>query len=442
MFVAKENSHSGRDGENERSQAPRAARPSGRVTPRLAWAAAAWAAGAGAGAAGEPAFGQARLQPIETQYYTIYTDLDRDTVREAAVRITKMAEEYYERTKSFSGRITDRLPFHLYRNAADYYADGALERTRGHFDGKKLMAIAGTQITAETWETIQHEGFHQFVDAVIGGDIPVWANEGLAEYFGESLFTGDGFVSGVVPPQRLKQIKARIKGGGMKTPGQLMLINQATWNEEMNPANYDLAWSMVQFLAHGEGGKYQGALAGYIRDISRSRTPDQAWAANFGAGVSEFERAWVKYWTDLPDNPTERLYTQATVATLTSFLARAVSQGQKFESADAFLAEAKAGKLKHHPEDWLPASLLTEALAKAPRLGKWSLEGGTPDQPQLVLTAADDSRFTGSYKLDRGGRATSVRVEDSSEADAPSEERAQPPTRTRGTPRTIPTRKP
>ena len=59
------------------------------------------------------------------------------------------------------------------------------------------MAFAGEHITAYTWHTVQHEGFHQFAHAVIGGDIPTWLNEGLAEYFGEALFTG-----GRVRPRR------------------------------------------------------------------------------------------------------------------------------------------------------------------------------------------------------------------------------------------------
>ena len=33
--------------------------------------------------------------------------------------------------------------------------------------------------------------------------MPTWLNEGLAEYFGEGIFTGDGFVTGVISPERL-----------------------------------------------------------------------------------------------------------------------------------------------------------------------------------------------------------------------------------------------
>jgi hypothetical protein len=42
---------------------------------------------------------------------------------------------------------------------------------------------------------------------VIGGELPIWVNEGMAEYFGEGIFTGDGFITGVIPPKRLRMIK-------------------------------------------------------------------------------------------------------------------------------------------------------------------------------------------------------------------------------------------
>ena len=35
-------------------------------------------------------------------------------------------------------------------------------------------------VGSRTWHVVQHEGFHQFVFAVIRGEIPTWVNEGLA----------------------------------------------------------------------------------------------------------------------------------------------------------------------------------------------------------------------------------------------------------------------
>jgi hypothetical protein len=53
------------------------------------------------------------------------------------------------------------------------------------FAGDRLMAYVPAGASALGWHVVQHEGFHQFVAQVIRGDMPIWANEGLAEYFGE-----------------------------------------------------------------------------------------------------------------------------------------------------------------------------------------------------------------------------------------------------------------
>src|SRR5690242_4319694 len=60
----------------------------------------------------------------QTPYYTIRTDVDPDDVREAVLRMNKMAEEYQERTKGFSGTVRQRLQCYLFKNEADYHAAG------------------------------------------------------------------------------------------------------------------------------------------------------------------------------------------------------------------------------------------------------------------------------------------------------------------------------
>src|SRR5262249_24093662 len=105
------------------------------------------------------------LQTYETKYYVIHTDLNADEEREAEVRMTKMAEEYYHRTQDFAGAITQRMPFFLYKHADDYYATGAPRGTAGYFNGKELVAVA-EDMGPRTWNTVQHEGFHQFAHLV------------------------------------------------------------------------------------------------------------------------------------------------------------------------------------------------------------------------------------------------------------------------------------
>src|SRR5687768_3172257 len=86
------------------------------------------------------AHAQAKLAEYETSYYIIHTDLEGDDVREAAIRMTKMFEEYRERTRAFSGQARKKLPFYLFRKAEDYYPAGGIPGSAGVFMGEKLMA--------------------------------------------------------------------------------------------------------------------------------------------------------------------------------------------------------------------------------------------------------------------------------------------------------------
>jgi len=372
------------------------------------------------------AYAQARLQSYPTRYYVIRTDLDLDAVREATVRITAMAEEYHARTRGFAGSVTDRLEFYIFRHPADYYANGGPQGSAGVFVGDRLLAIGGDRVSPETWHIVQHEGFHQFAHHVIGGDIPTWVDEGLAEYFGESLFTGDGYVSGVISQNRLQRVRYLIQNKQFKTIAQLMTIDRITWNQQLSGANYDQAWSMVQFLAHGEGGRYQKAFSGFISDVAKWSRWQDAWKKHFGADAGAFESAWRDYWTSVPDNPTADLYVEAVVRTLTGYLGRAAARKQTFETAEAFFDAARGGRLERHAEDWLPADLLTDALGPAPQLGRWLIEDASATRGKLVLTLPGDRRVVGVYTV-RNGRIGDVTIEDASKPGASAPQRTARP---------------
>ena len=353
----------------------------------------------------------AEMQRYETAYYIMHTDLEPDLAREAGIRMTKMAEEYYERTKDFSGQINRKFPFYLYRTPADYMKAGGIPGSAGFFDGNRLVALASDRPGRGTWHVVQHEGFHQFADAVIGGQIPVWVNEGLAEYFGASVFTGDGFVTGLIPPGRLKRIKQEIREDRFRPLPDMMVMTLREWNGGLSLVNYDQGWSMVHFLAHAEGGKYQGAFADFMGAIGARRPYVAAWVDIFGRDVSDFERKWKDYWLNLPDDPTGDLYAKATAATLTSFLARAYGQRQSFDSFEEFVRTAEGGELKMHADDWLPGSLLKEALEQAKKVGKWSLAPGERGTRTLVCEYDEETKWLGTFTLGRNGRIGRVIVE-------------------------------
>jgi hypothetical protein len=355
----------------------------------------------------------AAMKRYDSPYYLIQTDLGDATAREAQIRLTRMAEEYYERTREFSGRIRGKFPFYLFARQEDYLAAGGVPGSAGVFmgdpqNGYRLMAFASDPLDARTWQVVQHEGFHQFARAVIGGDMPIWVNEGLAEYFGEAIFTGDGFVTGVIPPWRLQRVRQQIREQKFMPIEGMMTLSHDQWNAMLDRANYDQAWAMVHFLAHGEDGRYQRAFAQFMNAINRRADWRQAWMASFGSARG-FEEKFAAWWLGQPDQPTEALYVKATVLTLTSFLARAHQQGQAFDSFEPFARAAEAGALKASPADWLPPSLLADALARRAESGQWALEIAAK-QPQIVVMLPDQTRVVGTFAL-RGDRVDAVRAE-------------------------------
>jgi len=194
-------------------------------------------------------------------------------------------------------------------------------------------------------------------------------------------------------------------------------MNQQQWNGELKGENYDQAWSMVHFLAHGEDGRYRKAFAKFMNLIGHGTPWKNAWDQSFG-DPRGFEERWRKYWLDLPENPTIELYAQVVVATLTSFLARATVEHQTFDSFADFKSAAKTGELKQSKDDFLPAALLSDALQAVDHSEgfQWEIETTKSRQPVVVLTTPEKTRLVGSFKLQRSKvKSVVVNIDDLSQ---------------------------
>ena len=391
-----------------------------------ATAAAAFLTVLGAGILGHAAWGGGRggrpaLRTFQTPYYILYTDLGEADAREADLRLTRMFEEYQQRTAGFAGAVRAKFPFYLYRNKEDYYAAGGPAKSAGVYiesrDGKKLMAIAGDHTSDGTWRVIQHEGFHQFVAATIPHELPVWANEGLAEYFGEAIWTGDGFVTGLIPPERLTLVKTAIQNSRFKSFKQLLAMTDDDWIKSLDPLDYTESWAMIHFLAHADNGKYRGPFLQFMKLVSGGNPGPIAWVNVFGQDTTAFEKRFAAWWMDLPENPTRQGYMQAVVQAQASFLARAFLQKQTYPTAEVFFKTFKPAALTVNRDLWLPPALFEETSDAAQHVGTWTLEASANQLPKLICVEADGTKYTGSFTINNG-RVGKVGVQITPGADA------------------------
>jgi hypothetical protein len=94
--------------------------------------------------------------------------------------------------QNWSGKDGARVV--VFDNVDDFrkYAGGAVPLTHAGLAGYCHLKTdeAGNQfyelVTYESqnlWRVLAHEGFHQFIGYELGQQIPMWLNEGMAQYF-------------------------------------------------------------------------------------------------------------------------------------------------------------------------------------------------------------------------------------------------------------------
>ena len=355
------------------------------------------------------------LPRYKTKYYNLYSALDRPRTMEAAARITRMFEEFMRRSKNFGGRPS-RFPFYLFDSFDSYHdAEGPVGSIGCFSPEVGLMVVSEGRPSEALWPTMQHEAFHQFCHYIISDDMPIWANEGLAEYFERAIWTGDGYVPGIIAEKDLRDVRNYIRVKHFLPVSRLVHLTKTQWDRQMeqNPdagyRNYIESWSLIHFLIHGEDGKYVETLDGFLTDLHAGRSQR---VGKFRMTMRKLEEPYLAWWTKASLVDSSRREWKAVVATLTSFLARAHAQGQTFSTADDFLTAARGDDLKlptTKTTQWLPTTLLQSALNRMASLKKrpearelapkqWRLDL-SESTPRLIMVSRDGTTYTGAFKL-------------------------------------------
>jgi len=299
----------------------------------------------------------AEYTEFQSRRYDVITDLPIDRAKPIALHMDRVFDEYTRRLAraGFRSRTGDRMNLYLFDHADTYRSElggkgidatgsGGMFFVRG---GESALATFVTgRSHGEMIATLQHEGFHQFAWIRIGPNLPTWANEGLAEYFGDALLVKGRFAMGQVDGRRLSKIREAIDKDEAFGFGELLNMTGEEWIGRLHRRDpraglmYDQSWSIVHFLVHGNNGRFQPAFMAYLREINKGRSSEQAFEAAFGStDYAPFEAAWKRYITDLDADPltiaNERLNF------LAGGLRRLHARGTTVESIDALKRELR-----------------------------------------------------------------------------------------------------
>lgn len=251
------------------------------------------------------------LTRFKSEHYTIYTNLTREEAQPYGRHMDQTFAEYTRRFSDFRRRDRREMPLYLLRTRQEYLdlvaSFGFDVSTSGgvFFYSEKGSGLA-TWIEGHeeevVFETLQHEGFHQFAHAYIGQNLPVWVNEGLAEYFSDGLLVKGRMRLGMATEQRVRVVQDAIDKSRSIDFDQLLDLTSQQWHDNMENGNprgylqYHQSWSVVYFLIHGDNGRYRSAFEHYLRLVGGGRESGKAFRQAFAAKTTDaFRQKWGEY---------------------------------------------------------------------------------------------------------------------------------------------------
>lgn len=238
------------------------------------------------------------LTVYRSKHYRIFTNLSQRETVPFGRHMDALFEQYNKRFRGLGEKPIERMPLYLFETEQQY--DRFLQEhdiDASHSGGMffvthKLEGLA-TWVDArsrrKTFEVLQHEGFHQFAWHAIGPGLPIWLNEGLAQYFEHAVLDEDGRMSlGMTSRARIERVRAAINQNDTLPIRTLMRVTTEQWarvlrnHPERANLLYAQSWSLAYFLIHGDGGKHQPKLIDYLKRLSSGERAEDALLMAFG----------------------------------------------------------------------------------------------------------------------------------------------------------------
>jgi len=260
---------------------------------------------------------------FDSRRYHVITTLDRSSAEAIARHMDRVHDEYARRLAraGFGSPAGPRSPLYLFRTREGYvrFLDALGVDARGtaglffwNAEHSGLASYRHGQTRAQMLRVLQHEGFHQFARQVFGDGLPIWVNEGLAEYFGAAILVERGFKLGRLDGHRLARVQQAIDNGATIPFERLIRMSEADWMSRLSadPGEssllYDQVWLMTHYLVHGRP-ELERAFNRYLFEVHRGSTRGWAFRKAFGTDRTEvFEAAWKRYVRQLEPDPLSR----------------------------------------------------------------------------------------------------------------------------------------
>ncbi len=226
----------------------------------------------------------------DTENYIFLSNADPKLVRDLAKRIETLRTDYFEKFFPPIGEITALSVVRVCKDRDTYLAYGAPPSSAGYWWSltEELVFYQDRDNLRGSFETLHHEAFHQYIYYALGDVAPhTWFNEGNADYFAGSKFSGGRFR--IVPrPDRASTMKGFIATGGTIPLAELINMSQAEYYAK-GGWGYPHGWALVYYLREEAGGRNRRILPTYYETLKAAlvnvRAGREPWIDENGKGT-------------------------------------------------------------------------------------------------------------------------------------------------------------
>ena len=262
-----------------------------------------------------------RARNVECRNYTLMSDLPEPQARIVADNIDQLHDTCVKFFKELKGTPPYGDQVCVFADKDDYMAwlresinvDGTgsagMFVSRG--SQRAIVAWKGNMRLSDLLGVLRHEGFHHFA-SVLFPDIPIWANEGIAELFERAVPVSNGLALGNVRSRDVLQLRQLVEQNALLPLNQFFRQSSKSWNLKVQrgdaSTNYLQAWAVVQFLLYGDDGKYKDGFLGFLGGMNRGLPWQQAFQEAYGVrNYALLQKHFLRWVEDLRPSDLERV---------------------------------------------------------------------------------------------------------------------------------------
>jgi len=243
------------------------------------------------------AVGDPQWLKVTTPNFVVYSDAGEKRARETAERLEGFRALLASLFPKIVGAAkSNPVPVVAFKSDGDYQPykplyNGKPANVAGLFLGGDEQAMITLDVSA--WTGSSHVVFHEYIHRLLAGNdapIPLWFNEGAAEFYSTATTSGSKGQIGKIVPGHLDLLQQR----GFLPLENLFSVNHDSpdYNErDRQSVFYAESWALVHYCVLDATGKRSGQLIDFATRQGRGEPVASAFRAAFGQDTTEVEKA-------------------------------------------------------------------------------------------------------------------------------------------------------